>query len=208
MDEQPSDAPPVGSKRVYTRAGDSGRTQLVGGQSAWKDSARVAACGAVDELNAFTGQACVTAQELGATQPKLLELAVMLRRVQHELSSLAVILATPAGGKLPAQARITSAEVAQLEREMDSMGQNLSSLRSFVLPGGCRLNAELHVCRTVCRRAERAVVALSRQEEVPPEALQYINRLSDAFFVWSRWASHVLGVRESPWEPGQAGSER
>ena len=81
-----------------------------------------------------------------------------------------------------------------------------AALRSFVLPGGSRLNAELHVCRTVCRRAERLAVALAREEEVPVEAIQYLNRLSDALFVWSRWASHLLGSPEGLWQPNRSAS--
>jgi cob(I)alamin adenosyltransferase len=86
------------------------------------------------------------------------------------------------------------------------MNAELPALGSFVLPGGCRLNAELHICRTVCRRAERATVALGRVETVPPEAVRYLNRLSDALFVWSRWASHATGAPEILWEPNQSSS--
>jgi cob(I)alamin adenosyltransferase len=103
---------------------------------------------------------------------------------------------------------VTDAEVAQLEKEMDLMNEALPPLRSFVLPGGSRLNAELHICRTVCRRAERASVTLSRAETVPPEAVRYLNRLSDALFVWSRWASHVTGTPETLWEPNQSATGR
>jgi cob(I)alamin adenosyltransferase len=106
----------------------------------------------------------------------------------------------------PRQARVTEAEVAQLESEMDRMNAELPPLRSFVLPGAGRLSAELHICRTVCRRAERATVALGRVESVPPEAVRYLNRLSDALFVWSRWASHVTGAPEVLWEPNQSSS--
>lgn len=86
------------------------------------------------------------------------------------------------------------------------MNAELSPLRSFVLPGGSRLNTELHACRTICRRAERLAVSLAREEETPAEAVQYLNRLSDAFFVWSRWANHVLSVPEVLWEPNKAAS--
>ena len=106
----------------------------------------------------------------------------------------------------PRQARITVAEVERLEAEMDTMNEDLPPLRSFVLPGGGRLNAELHICRAVCRRAERACVALARVESVPPEAVHYWNRLSDALFVWSRWASRVTGSPETLWEPNRAAS--
>jgi cob(I)alamin adenosyltransferase len=86
------------------------------------------------------------------------------------------------------------------------MNAGLAPLRSFVLPGGTRLNTELHACRTICRRAERLAVRLSREESVPPVAIQYLNRLSDAFFVWSRWVNHALGVPEILWEPNQSAS--
>ncbi len=98
------------------------------------------------------------------------------------------------------------AEIEQLEREIDQANAELAPLRSFVLPGGSRLNTELHACRTICRRAERAAVRLAREEPIPPEAVQYLNRLGDAFFVWSRWANHVLGVEEVLWEPNLAAS--
>jgi cob(I)alamin adenosyltransferase len=101
---------------------------------------------------------------------------------------------------------VTDAEVEQLEREIDAMNEGLPPLRSFVLPGGSRLNAELHAARTICRRAERLTVSLAREEQVPPEAIRYLNRLSDALFVWSRWANHVLGLPEVLWEPNRAAS--
>jgi cob(I)alamin adenosyltransferase len=134
------------------------------------------------------------------------QLAAILKRVQHELFNLGSILATQPQDVHPKQARITSAEIAQLEAEIDRMNADLAPLRSFVLPGGSRLNTELHACRTICRRAERIAVSLAREEEIPPETIQYLNRLSDAFFVWSRWANHVLGVPEVLWEPNQAAS--
>ena len=97
-----------------------------------------------------------------------------------------------------------SAQVRQLEQEMDAMNEELPALRSFVLPGGTRLNAELHTCRTICRRAERITVALARVEDVPEDAIRYLNRLSDALFVYSRWANHVLHVPEVLWTPNEA----
>jgi cob(I)alamin adenosyltransferase len=141
-------------------------------------------------------------------EPHFSALAGILLRVQHELFNLGSILATLPEDVHPNQARITEAEVAQLETEMDRMNQELPPLRSFVLPGGSRLNAELHVCRTVCRRAERAAVELARAESIPAETVRYLNRLSDAMFVWSRWASHVAGAPETLWEPNQAASGR
>jgi cob(I)alamin adenosyltransferase len=201
MAEEPFDEPRLAINRVYTRRGDRGDTALAGGQRVAKDSPRIAAYGTVDELNAFVGAARVTALETGAAQ-----LAGILLRVQHELFNLGSILATLPEDVHPKQARVTEAEVARLEAEMDSANAKLPPLRSFVLPGGSRLNAELHVCRTVCRRAERAAVALARVEAVPPEAVRYLNRLSDALFVWSRWSSQLAGASEILWQPNQSTS--
>ena len=200
------DDPRVAINRVYTRQGDRGETALAGGQRITKDSARIEAYGTVDELNAFTGAARATAEEVGAAEPRLAMLAGILLRVQHELFNLGSILATLPEDVHPKQARITDAEILQLEREMDAMNQDLPPLRSFVLPGGSRLNGELHICRTVCRRAERACVTLARAESIPSETVRYLNRLSDALFVWSRWASHVAGVPETLWQPNQSSS--
>ena len=133
-------------------------------------------------------------------------LVPILRRVQHELFNLGSILATQPQDVQPKQARVTEAEIHQLEIEIDRMNEDLAPLRSFVLPGGTRLNTELHACRTICRRAERLAVTLAREEPIPPETVQYLNRLSDALFVWSRWVNHVLGVPEVLWEPNQAAS--
>ena len=126
--------------------------------------------------------------------------------MQHELFNLGSILATRPEDVRPRQPRVTGAEVSRLEREIDQVNSQLPRLSSFVLPGGSTLNAQLHVCRTVCRRAERAAVQLSRTEPVPPEVLQYLNRLSDALFVWSRWANHAMGVEETLWQPNLAAS--
>src|SRR5271165_2447142 len=193
------DQPRLAINRVYTRQGDTGETSLAGGQRVPKDSPRIEAYGTVDELNSFVGLARATLAREGAIP----ELGGILLRVQHELFNLGSILATLPEDVHPRQARITEAEIARLESEIDQMNADLPALRSFVLPGGSRLNAELHVCRTVCRRAERDVVALAREQAVPPEAVRYLNRLSDALFVWSRWASHVALVPETLWEPNQ-----
>ena len=201
MSKRPFDEPRLAINRVYTRRGDRGETSLAGGQRVPKDSLRIEAYGTVDELNSFVGAARVTASELAAT-----ELAAILLRVQHELFNLGSILATLPEDVHPQQARVTDADVAQLESEMDRMNEGLPPLGSFVLPGADRLSTALHICRTVCRRAERATVALGRVESVPPEAVRYLNRLSDALFVWSRWASHVAGAPETLWEPNQSSS--
>jgi cob(I)alamin adenosyltransferase len=194
------DTPLLAINRVYTRRGDTGETSLAGGQRVSKSDLRIEAYGTVDELNSFIGIAREDARELP-------ELHRILGRVQHELFNLGSILATLPADVHPKQARITGAESEQLEREIDRMNEGLPPLRSFVLPGGTRLNAELHVCRTVCRRAERVCVALAAQTEIDEACIKYLNRLSDALFVWSRWASHQLGTPETLWEPNQAASQ-
>jgi cob(I)alamin adenosyltransferase len=192
--------PRLALNRIYTKTGDQGQTHLAGGQRVSKDSARIECYGTVDELNAFVGMAAISA---GESVPAL---TPILRRVQHELFNLGSILATNPEDVQPKQARITEAEVRQLEIEIDRMNEDLAPLRSFVLPGGTRLNTELHACRTICRRAERLAVSLAREEAIPAETIQYLNRLSDAFFVWSRWVNHVLGVPEVLWEPNKSAS--
>ena len=198
--------PRLALNRIYTRRGDQGQTSLVGGQRAPKNALRIECYGTVDELNSFIGLAAVTAAD--SASPRLTTLESILRRVQHELFNLGSILATLPEDVGPQQPRVTATEVEQLEREIDAANAELQPLRSFVLPGGSRLNAELHVCRTVCRRAERLVVALAQAESVPAEAIQYLNRLSDALFVWSRWANHTLGAEEVLWSPNEASSSK
>jgi len=199
---EPFHDPHIALNRIYTKRGDKGQTSLVGGQRVSKDSTRIDAYGTVDELNSFIGMAIVSIGSDARLEP----LRKILNRIQHELFNLGSLLATLPADVHPKQPRVTDAEVTRLEQELDEMNEPLPSLRSFVLPGGTRLNTELHACRTICRRAERITVALSNSEEVPAEAIQYLNRLSDALFVWSRWANHVLGIEETLWQPNQAAS--
>jgi cob(I)alamin adenosyltransferase len=206
-DEKPFHEPRrVVLSKIYTRTGDTGQTSLAGGQRIAKDGRRIDAYGTVDELNAFLGAARATAAKSAGQQPELSALCPILKRVQHELFNLGSILATLPEDVHPRQARITEAEIVRLEQEIDEANVQLPVLRSFVLPGATRLDAELHICRTVCRRAERQLVALSREEPVPAEAVQYLNRLSDAFFVWSRWVNAKMQAAETLWEPNAASS--
>ena len=206
MSEQTFNEPRVALNRIYTRVGDSGQTRLVGGQTVHKDDDRIDCYGTVDELNSFVGIARTSAEDLSDSTAALTLLAGILKRVQHELFNLGSILATLPEDVQPKQPCVTSTEVDQLEREMDEANASLPPLRSFVLPGGSRLDAELHVCRTVCRRAERLLVRLAREQSVPEDAVRYLNRLSDAFFVWSRWANHLLDIPETLWAPNEAAS--
>ncbi len=203
VDDNTFNEPRLTLSRIYTRGGDKGQTSLVGGQRVSKHALRIECYGTVDELNAFIGAACLSAEE-----GQIGKLATILKRVQHELFNLGSILATQPEDVHPKQPRVTSAEIQQLEREIDEMNAGLPVLRSFVLPGGSRVNTELHICRTVCRRAERMAVALAAEEQVPAEAVQYLNRLSDALFVWSRWVNRELHAPEVLWEPNQAASAK
>jgi cob(I)alamin adenosyltransferase len=190
--------PRLALNRIYTKTGDRGETGLVGGQRVPKNAQRIEVYGTVDELNAFVGLVRVSARE-----NRLDELEGILERVQHELFNLGSVLATLPQDLHPQQPRVTPATIDQLERDIDRFNAQLPPLRSFVLPGGTRICAELHVCRTVCRRAERELVTLTHHEEIPNEALLYLNRLSDALFVWSRWVNQALGVEEAVWAPNK-----
>jgi cob(I)alamin adenosyltransferase len=186
--------------RVYTRRGDKGETDLVGGQRAAKDGRRIEAYGAVDELNAALGVArAVNAAEARRGKAGR-ELDTILRRLQNELFDLGGELATPAATFQAGMFRVGAAEVTALETLLDRCQQDLQPLRSFVLPGGGRVSAFLHVARTICRRAERDVLRLMREEDIGEWPLAYLNRLSDLFFVLSRWIGHHRGEAEYLWE--------
>lgn len=182
--------------RIYTRTGDKGDTALGDGSRRPKHDARVAAYGTVDETNATLGLA-----RLHATG----EMDAALARISNDLFDLGADLCTPdrendATAPYP-RLRMVAAQVDRLEAEIDAMNARLSPLRSFILPGGSALAAHLHLCRTVCRRAERGVTELALAEDVNPEAIRYLNRLSDWFFVAGR-AANDDGARDVLWAPG------
>lgn len=185
--------------RIYTRTGDTGATSLGNGERRSKSDLRVEAYGTVDETNAVLGVARLSTGDAA-------ELDAMLARVQNDLFDLGADLATPpAEGEAAGSAlRIVQAQVDRLERELDALNEALSPLRSFVLPGGSAAAAQLHVARTVCRRAERLMVALAQVpgEPVGEPALRYINRLSDFLFVAARAANLDRGG-DVLWVPGQ-----
>ncbi|HJM92086.1 MAG: cob(I)yrinic acid a,c-diamide adenosyltransferase [Alphaproteobacteria bacterium] len=179
--------------KIYTRGGDGGLTSLSDGSRVAKDDLRVAAYGDVDELNAVIGLARQHAD--GAVDG-------MLARIQHDLFDLGADLATPIidEPKYP-PLRIVEAQVERLEQEIDRLGTALSTLNSFVLPGGTTLAAHLHLGRTVARRAERVVTTLAHEAEINPAALRYLNRLSDHLFQLARHAN-VDGAADILWVPG------
>lgn len=185
--------------RIYTRTGDEGKTSLFGGQRVPKDAPRIEAYGTVDELNAFIGLACASAVELAGEKKEMGRLVEILRRVQSELFKLGAMLATLEQDVKAGQPCLLESDVDQLEKEIDSISALLPPLRHFVLPGGSRLNAELHVCRTLCRRAERCCIRLQREEAGALLPIRYLNRLADALFVWSCWANYIRGKKEILW---------
>ncbi len=187
--------------RVYTRTGDGGTTQLVGGQRVDKDSSRIEAYGTVDELNAVLGVALAEAAQEGVPANVRAEVESGLRRIQNELFNLGSDLATRLPERRPEQPVIEPRHVQRLEQDLDRLNAELPMLRSFVLPGGSRLPAWLHLARTVCRRAERAVVRLAREEDAGPQTIPYLNRLSDYLFVLSRWVAREKGEAEPLWTP-------
>lgn len=183
--------------RIYTRGGDKGQTSLGSGARVAKHDRRVAAYGTVDEANAAIG--CARLHTAG-------ELDAILARVQNDLFDLGADLCRPggpaedAGAKTP-PLRVTAAQVARLEAEIDAANARLAPLASFVLPGGSPAAAELHLARTVVRRAEREMTALAEREAVNPEAVRYVNRLSDLLFVLARQANDD-GAGDVLWQPG------
>jgi cob(I)alamin adenosyltransferase len=186
--------------RVYTRRGDRGETDLVGGARVPKDHARIDAYGTVDELNAALGVVrAFNAAERGADRVRR-ELEAILRKLQSELFDLGAELATPPASFVQGMFRVGDAEVTALEMVMDACQKDLAPLQSFILPGGGRTSALLHVARTVCRRAERDVLRLMRIESLGTGPLRYLNRLSDLLFVLSRWVGHHQKEREFLWE--------
>lgn len=188
--------------RVYTRTGDGGETRLVGGSAVGKDSPRVEAYGTIDELNSILGVARGFNAEASGNQAAHQELARILESLQNELFDLGSEMATPPADAWEGMIRIGDAEVAALEATIDKCQEGLEDLRSFILPAGGLLPATLHHARTVCRRAERDAIRLSRTEEISPASIRYLNRLSDLLFVLARWIGAETGAPEVLWEKG------
>lgn len=178
--------------RIYTRGGDDGSTGLLGGTRVSKADPQVEAYGQVDELNALLGWVRATALPAAVDE--------VLGVVQADCFRLGALLAAAPG----ASAGVTppgDAEILALEQAIDALEEHLAPLRNFVLPGGSEAAARLHLARTVCRRAERAVVALATQAALPEAAVRWLNRLSDLLFVQARFANHDAGVGDVPWLP-------
>lgn len=185
--------------KIYTKTGDRGQTGLIGGRRVGKDSPRIEAYGDVDELNSVLGMALGILHQGFMPDAHAQRLGAMIESLQNELFELGSQLATPPNGVSGASPVISSQDCVRMEEWIDGLESELPPLSRFILPGGHVLPATLHLARSVCRRAERRCVALSKTEYVAGEALAYLNRLSDLLFVCARWAQMKLGVEEKPW---------
>lgn len=187
--------------RVYTRTGDQGNTSLVGGSKTTKDDPRVGCYGTVDELNCLLGVARgFNAQKQDGSRRNGLD--KLLQMMQQRLFDLGSQLATLPKDHYEGQVIISKGDVAWLEGVIDTLNSELPPLQSFILPGGGTVSAFLHQGRAVCRRAERLTVALAREQEVEDQVVPFLNRLSDALFVMSRWVALTMGEEEVLWESG------
>ncbi|MGA9116108.1 MAG: cob(I)yrinic acid a,c-diamide adenosyltransferase [Bacteroidota bacterium] len=178
--------------RIYTRTGDRGDTSLFGGQRVPKDALRIEAYGTVDELNSMLGVV-----RSGSPDARV---EAILETTQNTLFVLGADLATPLSAVPKGIRRIESRDVLRLEKAIDALEADLKPLRSFILPGGSPVASGLHLARTICRRAERVVVRLSRNEDIGEAIPVYLNRLSDLLFVLARWANNAAGVPETRWK--------
>ncbi len=194
--------------RIYTRTGDGGETALFGGQRVPKSDPRVDVYGGVDELNCAIGVARAQIVEADAQLKTLLPL---LDQIQTELFEIGGVLASPERSEQMAAGSVTASSTggasaspfatADLERAIDTLEKDLRPLKTFILPGGSVVAAQLHLIRTVCRRVERQAVATAAETTVPPQVVVYLNRLSDFLFVAARWANHSLGIEDVAWQP-------
>ncbi len=178
--------------KIYTKFGDSGETALFGGMRLRKDAPRIEAIGTVDELNAYIGYAQTLIDNT--------DLSELMTRIQNHLFSVGADLATPATHVKAAQFRISTDFTTEMETAIDALSAELPPLTNFILPGGCTAGAILHIARVVCRRSERCVVRLAGEEDVNPEIIRSLNRLSDLLFVLARTVNFRANASEPIWE--------
>jgi cob(I)alamin adenosyltransferase len=189
--------------RIYTRSGDDGTTGLVGGDRIRKSAGRIAAYGTVDELSSVIGVARAALHQPGWDNAVTHAIDAWLAWTQDALFNLGSELATPRKSSAMQGPHIVADDVLALEHAIDEAQDHVPPLTQFISPGGSRPGAQLHVARTVCRRAERLVVLLREEEPggASDDALRFLNRLSDALFVWARWINHAAGEPEHVWKP-------
>ena len=180
--------------KIYTKGGDKGETGLFGGERVSKDSPRIEAYGTVDELNSFIGLALIEAKDN--------EVKKLLEKIQNILFILGSDLSAPDNEKNKSHniPRISKINYEEIEKEIDKFDATLDELRNFILPGGCKSAALLHICRTICRRAERKVVALNNIVNLNSDIVILLNRLSDLFFVLARYENKISGIEDVKWQ--------
>ena len=203
MSKDNYNSPKITISKVYTRTGDLGMTSLVGGESVSKGNSRICAYGKIDELNSYIG-ACK--QDLLDSKIKgedVRKLTKILYRIQNELFNIGNMLATLDKDIKENMPKVEDSHIKLLEENIDYFNSNLPILKSFVLPGGSSINIWFHIARTICRNCERKVVGLSNKEKININIIKYLNRLSDALFVFSRWSSCKLSIKETLWDPNQ-----
>jgi cob(I)alamin adenosyltransferase len=181
--------------RIYTRTGDDGTTSLFGGQRLNKDDMRIEAYGTLDELNAAMGLLCSTDGFVADSDG-----VAWLQKLQSDVFTLGSHLATTDEAMVKHLPSIPKGRIQEMENWMDAVNQSLPELKNFLLPGGHPAISACHICRVTCRRAERRVITLAREDAVPDGILPYLNRLSDVFFMWSRQLHMALNVDEIPWK--------
>lgn len=179
--------------KIYTKTGDKGDTSLFGGQRVPKDALRIEAYGTIDELNSILGRVQAESSDKRISE--------IIATVQKELFALGADLATPRSAPSKLVRRFEPKDAHTLEKLIDGLESRVKPLKSFILPGGSTIAAQIHVARTVCRRAERAVVRLSRNEDIGTGIMVYLNRLSDLLFVLARYANQAAGIPETTWKP-------
>lgn len=190
----------INLSRIYTRGGDKGQTSLASGERVPKDHPRLEGYGTSDELCAIVGRFRTFLILPGVASPIRTLLEPQIANIQDRLFDLGTMIATPIGQEWPGMPSILESDISELEQWIDAMNAELEPLKSFVLPGGSLLNTEAHMARTVCRRLERIMCSLQAQGiEIPSLAMSYANRLSDYFFVVSRWVSKQEGIPEFVW---------
>jgi len=192
--------PKITINRVYTRKGDKGNTTLIGGYKVSKNSLRVCAFGEIDELNVCVGY-CTSLMN----NPIFKEMRSKLVVIQHELFNLGNMIATKSNNYYKTMPKIDEKSIKNLEKNIEYYNKDLSVLDSFVLPGGDELNVRLHFARTICRRCERLIVQLYNEEKIDSIIITYLNRLSDLFFVMSRWSIYIRNKKEITWNPNYRG---
>ena len=202
MKRKKYNTPKITINKVYTKNGDSGQTNIIGGHKISKANIRIKSFGEIDELNASIAMCCVfIKREFVGTLVSRIMIVDVLKKIQHQLFNLGNMIATLSEdikGNSPA---ITNDDVKFVETNIDDYNSNLPTLKSFVLPGGSEINAMLHLSRTICRRCERTVVELNKNEKCNKIIIIYLNRLSDLLFVLSRYINHSMKKDEFLWDP-------